>query len=367
MIGLDKCTRSGLDNLSFWDKSHNLKEDYRAKTVMGYSGKEKSISTKQVRIILDAMLKKINKGLKNAHDIKTGLYSSYFINEPLKYKSEKGKSRSIYKPLKFKQTPLPLFLEGIMHGLSIADSSAEAKKTYNAVKKSALYDKKLKMYKINAPLKSMPYEIGRIRVFTPGWLENESIWLHMEYKYMLSMLKSGLYSEFYKDLKHVLIPFNAPELYGRSILENSSFLASSAFPRKELHGKGFVARLSGATAEFMHMWLIMCAGNNPFYLDKAGKLFLQLKPILPGWLFSYKQENGFAKNSFAFKFLGKTLVIYHNPKRKNTYGKNAVSCVSITIKPFNKKAVMLQSSVIPPPFSRDIREGKIERIEIILT
>ena len=343
-----------------------LKESYRAKTLMGYSGKEKGISTKQICRILEAMLAKIDEGLKKAHDTKTGLYYSYFINEPVEYKQQKGKSKSAYKPLKFKQRPLPLFLEGIMHGLSIADNSTEAKKTYSAVRKSELYDEKLKMYKINAPLKDMPYEIGRSRVFTPGWLENESIWLHMEYKYMLSMLKSGLYNEFCEDLKHVLIPFNSPGRYGRSILESSSFLVSSAFPRRELHGKGFIARLSGATAEFVHIWLIMCAGNNPFYLDKKEKLFLQLRPVLPGWLFSRKQEKGFAKNSFAFRFLGKALVIYHNPKRKNTYGRNAASPASITIKPFNKEAVTLKSRVIPPPFSRDVRDGKIERIDVVL-
>jgi len=366
LTGLNNIPRSGLGNCVCWDRAHMLKENYRARTMMGYSGKEKGISTKQVCRILEAMLEKIDEGLKKARDAKTGLYYSYFINEPVEYKQQKGKNKSVLKPLKFKQRPLPLFLEGIMHGLSIADNSTEAKRVYSAVKKSELYDKKLKMYKINAPLKSMPDEIGRSRVFTPGWLENESIWLHMEYKYMLSMLKSGLYNEFYEDFKDVLIPFNPPGRYGRSILENSSFLVSSAFPRKELHGKGFIARLSGVTAEFVHIWLIMCAGNSPFYLDKEEKLFLQLRPILPGWLFSRKQEKGFNKNTFAFKFLGKTLVIYHNPKRKNTYGRNAASPVSITIKPYNKEAITLKSQVIPPSFSRDVRDGKIEKIDVVL-
>ena len=106
----------------------------------------------------------------------------------------------------------------------------------------------------------MPEEIGRCRIFTPGWLENESVWLHMEYKYILELLKAGLYEEFYDNFKRVLIPFQDPRQYGRSILENSSFLVSSAFPDKRLHGNGFVARLSGSTAEFLEIWLKINSG-----------------------------------------------------------------------------------------------------------
>ena len=87
---------------------------------------------------------------------------------------------------------------------------------------------------------------GRVRAFTPGWLERESVFLHMEYKYFLGMLKAGLYDRFYEAVQDALIPYQKPEVYGRSILENSSFLASSANPDPSVHGQGFVARLSGA-------------------------------------------------------------------------------------------------------------------------
>jgi hypothetical protein len=36
------------------------------------------------------------------------------------------------------------------------------------------------MYKVNAPVEGESHEIGRCRALTPGWLENESICLHME-------------------------------------------------------------------------------------------------------------------------------------------------------------------------------------------
>ena len=163
-----------------------------------------------------------------------------------------------------------------------------ARKLYQQVRKSGLFDQKLKMYCVNADLSGESEEIGRARVFPAGWLENASIWLHMEYKFMLELLRSGLYEEFFENFRNVLIPFLKPTQYGRSILENSSFLVSSMHEDSALHGQGFVARLSGSTAEFLHMWLYMNLGANPFTLDPKNELRLEFKPVLPGWLFSKK-------------------------------------------------------------------------------
>ena len=58
--------------------------------------------------------------------------------------------------------------------------------------------------------------------------------------------------------------YHKPEIYGRSPLENSSFIASSRFPDAKAHGVGFVARLSGATAEWISMVLHMGLGAAPF-------------------------------------------------------------------------------------------------------
>ncbi|WDU83829.1 hypothetical protein [Caloramator sp. Dgby_cultured_2] len=167
------------------------------------------------------------------------------------------------------------------------------------------------MYKVNASLNKETIEIGRARAFTPGWLENESIWLHMEYKYMLELLKSGLYKEYYDDFKNVLIPFMDASVYGRSPLENSSFIASSANVDESIHGTGFVARLSGATAEFLSMWRLMFVGKKPFKIIN-GKLTLSFNPVLPEWLFD-------EENKVSFNFLGRCRVTYYNPSRKNTY------------------------------------------------
>jgi hypothetical protein len=245
-----------------------------------------------------------------------------------------------------------------MHALRLTQQRQQSLALHKATKKSALFDKKLKMYKVTAALNSMPEEIGRCRVFSPGWLENESIWLHMEYKYILELLKAGLTEEFYAEFKNVLIPFQDPQSYGRSILENSSFLVSSAFADKKLHGNGFVARLSGSTAEFLHIWLVMNSGLSPFSLNETGQLNLAFKPALAGWLFDKTGE-------YSFNFLSQIRVTYHNPKRKNTFGKNAATIKKIFIHD-KDKPIELNSSVIPSPYAQAIRSRQIKKIDIYL-
>ena len=73
-------------------------------------------------------------------------------------------------------------------------------------------------------------EIGRIHAFTKGWLERESNFLHMGYKYVYAMLKAGLYDEFYEAIETNFVCFMDPEVYGRPITENSTFIAPSNNP-----------------------------------------------------------------------------------------------------------------------------------------
>jgi len=345
----------GEDTFSYWDKSNNAKEEYRHNTRLGFSGKSINIPTTELLYFLNAALEKVETGLNKAFNQAQGVYHSYFINEVTQYDLVK---EHYLKPKKFIQKPAPLFLEGQMHGLRLTPGLKQAADLYRATKKSPLFDKKLKMYKVTASLKSMPEEIGRCRVFTPGWLENESVWLHMEYKYILELLKTGLTEEFYQEFKNVLIPFQNPQRYGRSILENSSFLASSAFIDKNLHGNGFVARLSGSTAEFLHIWLVMNAGINPFVLDNQGKLRLEFKPNLAGWLFT---KNG----KYSFNFLSRIPVTYYNPKRKDTFGKNAAKITKIIIYEANRPTE-INSAAIPAALAEKVRSRQVNKIDIYL-
>ncbi|MFH1640799.1 MAG: cellobiose phosphorylase [Candidatus Omnitrophota bacterium] len=330
----------------YWDRSYSLKEEYRAKTKMGFSGKELEMSSRDLELILDNAIKKIDLGITKSKGKTKGIYHPYFINTVKEFEAS---SPSHIKPTSFVQENLPLFLESQMHALRLSDNLEDAKAIYKATKASRLYDRKLKMYKVTESLKAMPEEIGRCRVFSPGWLEHESIWLHMEYKYMLEVLKQGLYKEFYEDFKNVLIPFQNPKRYGRSILQNSSFLVSSAFADKSLHGNGFVARLSGSTAEFLQIWLMMNLGKTPFILNHKNELNLKLNPILPGWLFTKKDK------TYTFTLLGKIKVTYHNPKRKDTFGKDAAKPKKINFIDKDQNPVSIPQDTIPSPYAEQVR------------
>jgi len=371
----------------YWDKSYALKETYRKQISRGINGKLVDLKIKEIKAILMKMSAKLEISLANSKDKKTGLYHTYFINEVTKF--NKIKTRDGFKkskdglfcvqPKQFKQKPLPLFLEAQVHALRCVQDAKKVKALYANTRKSALYDKPLKMFKVNASLEKVTKDIGRARVFTPGWLENESIWLHMEYKFILELLRNGLYEEFFTEFKNVLIPFQPAERYGRSILENSSFLVSSAFPDKTLHGNGFVARLSGSTAEFITMWLWMNVGQNPFRLNENKGLIARFEPALPAWMFTQEEAVfeyclgkdkhviiDLPKNSYAFKFLNSTLVIYHNPKNKNTYGKGGVKPLSMRIALDNGNRVNVESSVLDSEYAQMLRDGKISRIDVQL-
>jgi len=339
-------------DLQYWEITHSIKEDYRLKTKLGVNGTETVLSVFELTTILENFLKKIDLGIEKAYDKQKNVYYTYFINEIAQYQNIDNYH---LKPLRFISKRLPLYLESQVHALKISDPQ-KAKKLYNGVKKSGLFDKKLKMYKVCESLQNMPEEIGRCRVFAPGWLENESIWLHMEYKYLLEVLRSGLHAEFYNEFKNLLIPFLKPEIYGRSILENSSFIVSSAFQDSRLHGNGFVARLSGSTAEYLQIWLIMNCGMKPFFLNEKNELTFKLEPILAGWLFN---KNG----TYIFNFLSKIKVTYHNPKLKDTFGKTAAKINRIVLKDKFGKITEFNSDFIPSFYAKQIRNLEITAID----
>ena len=253
----------------------------------------------------------------------------------------------------------------------------KARELYGRVKASGLYDRELGMYKLNVSLEDEPLEIGRSRAFTPGWLENESIWLHMEYKYLLEALKCGLYAEFFADIEKALIPFQDAARYGRSILENSSFLTPSCFFDRDLIGSGFYARLSGATVEFLHMLHIMNLGLHPFALEE-GRLVFKPSPILKKEFFSREGrtvEFAFKKgprqvklppNSYAFSIFSKTLVVYENPRGKDTFGSTPVRSARYSVRYAGGREKAVEGRSLGEPFSKDLRAGLVDQVTVLL-
>ncbi|CCJ34020.1 hypothetical protein [Caloramator australicus] len=364
---VQRYNESNMDNkdYDFWSIMSDLREKYREDVKFGFQGKEVSVRSAELIDKIKELKDKLQLGLDKAIINNDGLMPTYFYYDVEEYEIIKGIDKDVddenqekyIRALKFKQNKMPLFLEGIVRGFKIYNDKDFLRDVYKRVKNSDLFDKKLKMYKVNASLNKETIEIGRARAFTPGWLENESIWLHMEYKYMLELLKSGLYKEYYDDFKNVLIPFMDASVYGRSPLENSSFIASSANVDESIHGTGFVARLSGATAEFLSMWRLMFVGKKPFKIIN-GKLTLSFNPVLPEWLFD-------EENKVSFNFLGRCRVTYYNPSRKNTYEMDITKQKIIIYLPSGNTIEFLDN-FIEEEYATLIREGKINRIDIYL-
>jgi len=364
--GLTHILHGELDDLEYWKKSNNLKEHYRHAVHLGIDGVQSPLTIATVKKFLNGIISKTAQAKQKAEDVK-GMFATYFYHEVTEYqeldKSHHGEQH--VRALAFKRHDLPYFLEGFVHALRVMDKP-QAVALYKAIRKSPLYDNVLGMYKVNAPLAKETEEIGRTRIFPTGWLENESVWLHMEYKYLLELLRSGLHEEFFSDVKNCLVPFLDPKRYGRSILENSSFIASSAHEDKNLHGQGFVARLSGSTAEFIHIWLLLNIGLKPFVLNAQGELELHLNPILPSWLFSAKATEDLPKCAYAFKLFNKTSIVYHNPKLKNTYGINGVQIVEMKVIFLDKKEIVIKGNVLPPQIAHAVRAHNVLKIDAIL-
>jgi hypothetical protein len=200
----------------------------------------------------------------------------------------------------------------------------------------------------------------------------------MEYKFILELLRKKLYTEFYQEFKNVFVPFMDPKVYGRSVFENSSFIVSSAFPDSSVHGNGFVARLSGATAEFIHILMLMSAGSRPFQLDSGGCLQFCLQPALPEWLFTHEPkrvricrdgrwiEEDIPDKSYAFMMLGSVLVVYRNPERRDTFGENAVRPAEWKISFLNGDIKLVNSETLDDKIAKQIRNRDVDRIDALL-
>jgi len=256
----------------------------------------------------------------------------------------------------FESKSVPLFLEANARYLKSVASKEKAVRLHKEVTSSDIYDDKLKMFKTSAPLDHASYELGRIKAFTAGWLERESVFLHMTYKYLLGLIVSGAYDDFYDAIQTNMICFLDEAVYGRSTLENSSFLASSKNPDPRLHGQGFVARLSGSTAEMISMWRYMFLGKNIFSYD--GKtLSFQLKPNL--------KANWFNNNTVTTTLFSNIHVIYEYQGIKDTFdGDVFVSQYEL----IDEKGAIhtIDGESVSGSLAEKIRNKEIKQIRVVL-
>ncbi len=347
---------SGTDDLIKWHAFSDARESYRAATRLGFSGEIHHLDPGALTELLRGMKSCLLDGIRRAATLTTAVPPTYLFCQPVAFDvldDTDPAGRPYIQVRSFLPVPLPVFLEGPVRQMKVLPK-AEAQKLYEAVRASELFDHKLGMYRVNASLADLPQDIGRARAFSPGWLENGSIWLHMSYKYLLELLRAGLYTQFFDELPKNLVPFMDPAVYGRSTLENASFLVSSAHPDESLHGAGYVARLSGSTAEFLSMWQVMMSGDRPFVVQN-GELQLSLRPVLPGAWFD-------AAGCLSFCLLGKTAVTYHNPSRRDTF--SGLETEKIILHLTSGETVEFPGGILPAPYAQKIREGQVISLDV---
>jgi hypothetical protein len=344
------------DPLSAWNALSDAREAYRAATRLGFDGENIRLDAAALTELLRGMQAGLLEGIRRAAALNDDVPPTYLACEPVEFEvleTTDAQGRPFINVKSFRPVPLPLFLEGPVRQMKVL-AGDEARQLHRKVYDSHLYDDKLGMYRVNASLADQPHDIGRARAFSPGWLENGSIWLHMSYKYLLELLRAGLYEQFFDELPKNLVPFMDPMVYGRSPLENSSFIVSSVHPDESLHGGGFVARLSGSTAEFLSMWQLMMSGPQPFIV-KDGQLQLALRPALPGDWFD-------ADGNLSFRLLGKTDVTYHNPSRRETF--SGLEAEKTVLRLASGETVEFPGGVVPAPYAQSVRDGNVAALDV---
>ncbi len=337
--------------IEFWNERNEVKEAYVASSFKGISGEKSVCSISELVDLVEDMRKVVAHGIDKAMHYTDGIAPTYFAFDLVEY--EEVEEGIIAK--NFEVVTVPSFLEGPVRYMKLNIPVEQKQSLYQAVKHSDLYDEKLEMYKVNASLEEASFELGRAKAFTPGWLENESIWLHMEYKYLLELIQNGLYNEFLEDFQKAAIPFLDPEVYGRSIYENSSFIASTKNPNPSYHGKGFVARLSGSTVEFLQIWKLIMFGKNNFYYEN-GTLNLKFQPTIPK---AFIGENRVVEAMF----LGHTWVQYEFVEEKNYIpGNYKITEMKLVYR--NGHVVQMMGDNLSEEFANDIRSKQVKKIQI---
>jgi hypothetical protein len=326
---------------SYWDSLSTAREVYRDRVKITFTGKTVTVDARKAILSLERWLAEIDRGISRAKLAGTegyddhgesGIVPTYFAYRVSHWNRTGEFNRDghpLVVPLNMTVRLFPLFLEGPTRMMKTVDAMA-ARDIYLSVRNSTLYDRDLKMYTISASLSDQFIAMGRSMAFAPGWLQNQAVWLHMSYKFYLQLLRHRLYDDFFNEVRDGgILPFMDARMYGRSPMECSSFIASSAFEDPSVRGRGFLARLSGSTAEFLSMWILMFIGPEPFSFDRtSGEIQFQLIPTIPGWIFEVRdtpkprvppaEEEGIP--TISFKLFSSISVHYHNKQKRDLMG-----------------------------------------------
>ena len=356
---------ASLTDFEYWERVASDREAYRARVRLFFSGDEVSLDAATLLDFLGRATKKLEKGIEKSLAYTDGVIMPTYFQHVVTSYEYTGLKNFVGQPFvratAFEAKVFPLFLEGPVRQLKTVPRAdgVQLKKIHDAVLASPLYDEPIGQYKICESLEGQPFEMGRMMAFTPGWLENESIWLHMSFKYYLELLRAGLYEDFWTAMA-TGAPYNMDvETYGRSPLECGSFIVSSAYPDEELWGTSYLARLSGSTAEFLSIWLLVFAGPAPFTLGDGGGLELALRPAVPAKLF---KDDG----TVTFTFLGGVEVTYVNPSRADSWTLEVVKMELLASKDDDGAKTTVDGPALTGAAAEAVRNLQYEAVRVYL-
>jgi hypothetical protein len=339
----------------------NAREKYRDDIQFGLSGEISQVDSEDIFATLKNMANHLLKAIDKLYYEYEGIVPTYLTYDVTDYEEIKDNNKGhngykLVKPLAFKRKAVSPFLEAPARLLKSGYNQEKLVAMAEKIKKSDLFDQALKQYKTSVPLDNDTFEIGRVKAFTPGWLERESNFLHMTYKYLLGLFKANLYEEFFEALKTNLVCFMNPEIYGRSILENSSFIATSNNPNPRIHGQGFFARLSGSTVEALNLWMLMLLGKKPFKYENEELIFMP-QPMVSKEFF--KEDK-----TLSFNFMKNIRITYLADDLVDTYNGSSIYKYEL-IDEYGEKQIM-EVSNIRGKLAEAIRDGYYKKINIYI-
>lgn len=335
-----------LSSFEYWDKMTSEREKLRLALKDNASGEYVDIQIKDIIPFLKKASSILKNGILKAKELGKGILPSYLIHEAKEYKKTGKKNFLGLETVKvdsFETKTIPAFLEATARALK--EGHLVTKEDIEKIKQSDLYDKEFHFYKTAEKLDDAPFEIGRVHAFTKGWLERECNFLHMSYKYLLGLLMGGYTDEFYHEIKTNWTLNMDPKVYGRNPLEASSFVVPTCNPDKSKHGQGFFARLSGANAEFLNMYVLLFAGKKIFSYEN-NELSFHLKPLLSNEFFN-------KNNEASFLLFGSARIIYRKDTDVDLLKDGYSLKYLIKGKEYDRVTGKVASS---------IREGKIKKI-----
>ncbi|KAH8045921.1 hypothetical protein JL722_13973 [Aureococcus anophagefferens] len=193
---------ASLSDFEYWDAVADAARP-TASPGASSSPATRSSSAKALVSFLGDVADKLEKGIEKSLTYTDGVVMPSYFQHEVKDFEYTGMTNFVGQPFvhakAFKAKVFPLFLEGPVRQLKTVDRDDEAqlKAIHDAVLASDLYDEPIGQYKICESLEGQPFEMGRMMAFTPGWLENESIWLHMSFKWYLELIRAKLFDEFW--------------------------------------------------------------------------------------------------------------------------------------------------------------------------